>query len=319
MIAEGTAPIVSSSNPIPFRRSDIWYEDGSVILVAEATGFKVYKGVLAANSEVFRDMFDLSVPSTGGSVDGCPIVLLSDDALDVKHLLNALLDREFFRPMENPQPFAVAASLLRLGKKYAIRRVYDEALSCLTHEFPSTLEGWERAESTDYSRLQYYVGLEIDVINVVREINLPSLLPILFYLCAASYDSPTQIFRGVERGDGSVAILSRADQEILLTGRHLMVIEAHDLFWVQLSSLFNCNSAPCGQRKALVHRECFRPPGTLRALCGWSEDWYPGLCDPCRLNGPHAHSVYRKYLWESLPSFFELPEWDTLRAQDHTL
>ena len=74
------------------RHSDLWFDDGNVILIAEGIGFRVYRGVLARQSEVFRDTFEIpqstAVHATGPD---CPIVHLSDDgAEEVTVMLNIL-------------------------------------------------------------------------------------------------------------------------------------------------------------------------------------------------------------------------------------
>jgi hypothetical protein len=71
-------------------RSDIWYDDGSVILQAETTQFRVHWGVLSEHSTFFRDMRGLPQPPDQPSIEGCPIVELYDSFTDVKHLLDAL-------------------------------------------------------------------------------------------------------------------------------------------------------------------------------------------------------------------------------------
>lgn len=59
---------------------DLWFEDGNVVLIAEYTGFRVFKGVLARYSEVFRDMFQIPQPiHPEESFDGCPVVHLAGD------------------------------------------------------------------------------------------------------------------------------------------------------------------------------------------------------------------------------------------------
>ena len=57
------------------RHPDLWYGDGTVILIAESTGFRVYQGLLAKHSEVFRDMFSLPQPVTAvGDTDRKSVV-----------------------------------------------------------------------------------------------------------------------------------------------------------------------------------------------------------------------------------------------------
>ncbi|KAJ7167231.1 hypothetical protein C8R43DRAFT_984555 [Mycena crocata] len=48
--------------PVAHRSTDVWFDDGTVILQAEQTLFRVYRGVLAAQSTIFRDMFSISQP-----------------------------------------------------------------------------------------------------------------------------------------------------------------------------------------------------------------------------------------------------------------
>lgn len=95
--------------PVFEKDTELWYGDGSVVLVCEHSlgasmypsphiGFRVYKGVLSANCEVFRDMFDVCSPSDQDSKDDfedCPVIVLQDTATEMRRFLKALLNREF--------------------------------------------------------------------------------------------------------------------------------------------------------------------------------------------------------------------------------
>lgn len=74
------------------KRSTPWFEDGNVVLEAEMTRFKVYRGILATNSAIFSDMFSIGQPGIGRHAEGCPVVHLSDKADDLKYILEALHD-----------------------------------------------------------------------------------------------------------------------------------------------------------------------------------------------------------------------------------
>jgi hypothetical protein len=74
----------------PITRSDIWYQDGSVVLQAQDTQFRVHWGNLCQHSSFFREMQGLPQPPDLPSVDGCPIIELQDAVLDVEHLLKVL-------------------------------------------------------------------------------------------------------------------------------------------------------------------------------------------------------------------------------------
>ena len=57
------------------RDEEFWYEDGNIILTARRVEFRVFKGILANHSPVFRDMFSLPQPPSNASV---PPVKLED-------------------------------------------------------------------------------------------------------------------------------------------------------------------------------------------------------------------------------------------------
>lgn len=84
-----------TTNPL---RSEIWFEDGNVVLQATGTQFKVHRGILSQSSPVFKAMFLLPQPPSfdGDMIEGCPIVHLSDSA-EVEYALGALFQRKCVR------------------------------------------------------------------------------------------------------------------------------------------------------------------------------------------------------------------------------
>jgi hypothetical protein len=75
----------------PRRSSELWYADGTVILDNGSVQFRVYRGILAANSSVFNDMFSIPQPSGGDDlIEGCEVVQLHDSAVDLGHFLRAI-------------------------------------------------------------------------------------------------------------------------------------------------------------------------------------------------------------------------------------
>ena len=72
--------------------SDIWFEDGNVILVAGGVAFKVHRGQLERHSEIFRDLFSLPQPADRPTYQGFPTVQLYDSPSDITFLLRALYD-----------------------------------------------------------------------------------------------------------------------------------------------------------------------------------------------------------------------------------
>lgn len=95
-----TIPLNTFANGVeisqPTRSSEYWFSDGSIILQAEYTMFRVHLSVLARHSEVFKDIS--SVPQPTGDplqdavIDGCPVIPVSDSARDIEALLSLLYD-----------------------------------------------------------------------------------------------------------------------------------------------------------------------------------------------------------------------------------
>jgi hypothetical protein len=65
---------------------------GDIILQAESTQFRINRDVLAKQSSVFRDMFSVPQPPNEPTIEGCPIVHVSDTAKDWELLLEVLYD-----------------------------------------------------------------------------------------------------------------------------------------------------------------------------------------------------------------------------------
>jgi hypothetical protein len=74
---------------------DLWFEDGTLVLKAGKSLFKIYRGLLSRRSVVFSDMFSFPPPPEGNEMlEGCPVVETYDSAQDMKYFLKAVFDHE---------------------------------------------------------------------------------------------------------------------------------------------------------------------------------------------------------------------------------
>lgn len=80
----------SFSESPELRSPDVWFDDGNIVLSAQNTLFRVFKGILCTNCEIFRDMFAFPQPPDADTYDGVPLVHLSDTAFDMTHFLREL-------------------------------------------------------------------------------------------------------------------------------------------------------------------------------------------------------------------------------------
>ena len=80
------------------RDDEFWMEDGSIVLIAsDHVAFRVYRGLLAAQSPMFGKMFADSTPCDEEMLEGAPVVHLADSAEDLRYFLRALIHKD--RPM----------------------------------------------------------------------------------------------------------------------------------------------------------------------------------------------------------------------------
>ncbi|KAH9941475.1 hypothetical protein B0H21DRAFT_780133 [Amylocystis lapponica] len=229
-MAARTSPAWS---PPVLRSADLWFSDGSVILRAEHTLFRVHMSQLARKSILFRDMFSLPQPSgpllgsDDSVLDGCPVVQLHDSAEDLNNLLQALYDGPNFGKNDRSD-FCVVSGILRLSSKYFVDSLRTKALEHLCDAWPSTLKGWDaREDNARTYEIQHATHRghlypsPIAVINLAREIDAPELLSSAFYdLSRYHY---TQIFEPSEDEPLSAApsanTLTPSDVQRLVLGK----------------------------------------------------------------------------------------------------
>ncbi len=95
------------SSPEP--HGTLWYEDGNIVLATDAYFYRVHKSILAKQSSVFREMFQVSdggdskgdeeskvtIESNSEKYEGVPLVRMVDDKdVDVYNFLLTLYDRK---------------------------------------------------------------------------------------------------------------------------------------------------------------------------------------------------------------------------------
>ncbi|KAI0788375.1 hypothetical protein C8Q74DRAFT_1367104 [Fomes fomentarius] len=85
----------SAENPLTsiHRDSQVWFEGGNIVVVANNTAFRFHKSVLSRYSDVFRDLFCVPQPAVAGQeelMDGCTVVHVSDTSHDFRVLVLAM-------------------------------------------------------------------------------------------------------------------------------------------------------------------------------------------------------------------------------------
>ncbi|KAJ7638481.1 hypothetical protein FB45DRAFT_903008 [Roridomyces roridus] len=306
-------PSRPSAARITKRSPDVWFDDGTIILEAQGTQFKVFKGILAANSTIFNDM--LVVGSNDTSDDGCPVVNVYDDPLDLKHFLQAIHRVGYYDPAETTD-FLLIAAILRLSTKYNVDSLRRRSLNHIASLYPTTLQEWEIRKDT---AMEVFNARPFAVLLLAKETRHHALLPASFYLCADSIEI-NDILDGVSSIDGKHLELDWPDKRSCIRGRqNLLLALRSEVFAFLTGSLTipNCVSPQrCDSSKlrwlqsleASLGNGC---PGIFSIKFPWAS-FRKAVCDNC-YNVSFTNSNHqRQLIWDKLPSYFDLPPWEEL-------
>lgn len=89
-LGESTFEMIDSSARPWVRDDELYFEDGNIVVAAESTIFRLHRGILSFQSDIFRDLFAIPQPAQVDTVDGCPLVCLQESAYEMKWLFLAI-------------------------------------------------------------------------------------------------------------------------------------------------------------------------------------------------------------------------------------
>ncbi|KZP26080.1 hypothetical protein FIBSPDRAFT_1041132 [Athelia psychrophila] len=310
-------------------RSKPWFEDGNIVLETERVQFKVYKGILAANSAIFRDMFAIAQAQEGELVEGCPVVHLADKPKDLGHVLEVLYgsrkwheDNAFDE--RTAMPIAVLEAFLRLGRKYEIDHIRKQAVQRLAVAFPSDLNKYRDIFASHPPRpIQHSVQDYLALVNVLRANDLLVHLPTLLFLLilADHYDHVPIITPAPETQQ---SMLSCTDIQLCHKAHiKLMHLHATVVFsWVQPWEARHARSTDaCSMQHARLHQAWFRSAGRdfngpmISTFGAWKDGWDNGFCEECSTHARQKFAEGQEQVFEMLPAMFNLPGWAELRGK----
>ncbi|KAH9932342.1 uncharacterized protein B0H18DRAFT_952447 [Fomitopsis serialis] len=187
------------------RDEDFWYEDGSIIVVAQTVGFRIYRGLLAKHCGIFRELSTVPPsqwqPPAGQLVCGCPVVQLTDTPVALRELLSALMYAKRYVP-ENDLELDALSYRIRLAHKYGAEDLLKESTQQLQALYPTSFMEWEKIRRPHSSRA-------ITAVNLAHLTSTPSILPTALYACCQLPDDT--LLEGAVHSDGTADTLSRSD------------------------------------------------------------------------------------------------------------
>ncbi|EPT05798.1 hypothetical protein FOMPIDRAFT_1039557 [Fomitopsis schrenkii] len=298
-----------------------WYDDGNVILISnDNVGFRLYRGLLADRSTVFRDMFSLPQPPEAQSISGCPVVNLSDSSVVLKELLAELFHGKRYA-IEGDIELDCLAYRIRVAHKYGFSEILKDSLEELKRLYPSTLADWEKIPHHDSARA-------ITAVKLARLTNTLSILPSAVYSCCQIDEAV--LLKGAAHPDGTVDVLSRNDLVMCMKARtqftRLRIVYAMEVFRPYVLKCPACPNLICkGELNTMlvdVLAEHTRVEDKDAGLLGrWGDvvDAYVQktkgprkICEQCLTRVRKTISDLRKDEWEKLPVRMGLGHWARL-------
>ncbi|EDR12104.1 uncharacterized protein LACBIDRAFT_311092 [Laccaria bicolor S238N-H82] len=295
----------------PTLVSDLWYDDGNIVLQAESSLFRVSLGVLAARSPVFDDIRKLPRSQDQEMYDDCPLIVLPDKAEDLANFLRAVYNSGFFQPPPSKTDFDTLAGILRLSTKYEIPYLRQRALLHLDTIICNTLQDHDTRENK--RTIPPRNSLAFLIADLAHEMDLPWLLPPVLYFCTEDIVRD-YMYKGERKS-------MNKSQQVACIKALMPLIKWHQrevLSFLYLTNVDGCKSfAQCNEGRLKLSRACSASEVnfSLISFSGLFEEVVRRVvCTTCCIASRDAHLAGREALWEALPGLFDLPSWETLRT-----
>ena len=226
--------------------------------------------------------------------------------------------------------FAVLASLIRMGHKYSIPKIMNDALSRLKKYYPIALSAWDEGGTRD----GYVIAGPTDAFEVVRLARLtetPSLLPSAFFACCENMCTLSIKDDRIPPGpEGQLLLhgLSVQDSRRLIKGPEnlaLWVVERILTLIAKYSNLpsdYRSSHRSCAEKVTVIFNvraldgsffKNTRYHAALQPLVEWffanptDPTGRPGLqCESCLKFLKRTDEKSRAEVWSHLPETFDL-------------
>ncbi|KAJ7146479.1 hypothetical protein C8R44DRAFT_656805 [Mycena epipterygia] len=298
------------------RSRDFWFDDGTVVLYVENTLYRVYRGLLASRSTVFRDTFAVPQSATkeNAQIEGCLVVRLHDQARDFTRFLIAL---HHFGPYPKcpVTGYGELSSILRLSDKYNVPILRDTMISILADLYPTSLEQWINRK-TLWGYTAHTASDHIRVLNIAVKLNIRPILPAVMYGICTSFDLE-DIVSGISLSSSSSNRLNIVNREYrkrcILAVPKIMVAQRNAWGYLRDDLDGYCERyRECDtERIRWLGKELDNNYDVLDTLPDDYWDYFD-VCSPCLAAAMKAYDDARQNLWNDLPSIFDLGTWEEL-------
>ncbi|KAI0046419.1 hypothetical protein FA95DRAFT_1606922 [Auriscalpium vulgare] len=302
------------------RHTNLWYDDGNIVLSTGNMLFRVHRSILSRHSPVLADITSAYSPGRAASssedadIDGCPIVHLMEDSEDITHMLHGIYDYRHYADRKQ-LPFAVVSAWYRMGDEYEVTYLRDAALARLAACYPTTLAAYDKMQLDDPDRpdrpIAWSPSQDYDVALFAQNQALHPLLRTALYECCAG--PPGNLVIAVGPG----ASLDAGILQRLFVGRGELARQRAQQalsFLEEPRQTCRKSSACRAATKQMVYT-AYRVGmlgDSARAL-DCQDDFIgaaatEGICEQCRALLQSKHREGRERVWENLYATFGIPE-----------
>ncbi|RPD58525.1 hypothetical protein L226DRAFT_148024 [Lentinus tigrinus ALCF2SS1-7] len=328
---EGAAPDGLSAVAPLKKDEEFWFEDGNITLVVGDIEFRIYRGLLIEQSEVFRDMFSLAQPSSQPHESPePPVVHLYDPPDSFRHLLRAFMSGKGTTVSDTGNPsFEAIWARIHLGNKYHMTKVQEQAVAFLKAHFTTDLKRWDKLDAwvPDGWEHEQVIG----VVNLARFIDEPTILPTALLGCVALGGD---LVRGFGRADGGQETLSTDDVALCIVAASRIIVE-NNMACIEILAVIGPLCEADGYQRIYVRH--WRSGGETSArLLKVKEELVTQIANPLvkmsTLLAPNEvnhcycchHEVeswdaeHRRRMWDCLPELLDIkvPGWNAADDND---
>ncbi|KAI0066329.1 hypothetical protein BV25DRAFT_1913082 [Artomyces pyxidatus] len=304
--------------PEPLNHDEtLWYPDGNIVLTAGETAFKVHRSILTKESKELEDIL-----SAGSErlEEGCPVYAFEDDSdKDLGYMLEFLygLNRNYSQVKR--LPFDIVSALCRLGAKYKMQRVRDEAVSRLRACYPDTLAGYNKMpfKGEKERPIEWTDGQDYAVVKLAlqEDDELRSVLPLALYECCR--DPPKFIVENMDELSDEHNVWMAIWRRLFIGRVKLAESRAEDTFcFIGADVSEKCaTSKSCAAALKGMVESIYKTPGVINNNPNSLELVYDLIddktrrkaCRDCLLFWKALHLDGRAKAWGKLVDIFQLP------------
>jgi hypothetical protein len=256
-------------------------------------------------------MFACPQPEDGPTIDGCPIVNLPESSKDVHNLVKLLYDPIKTYIQDKPVSASLLKTMLHFGRKYEMKTLRREAVSCLLSEFPSDLDEW--TDETPFAVDIYQSPTSLfKLLSLAHEHCITSILPALYLRICLLHDLE-DITKGFQHVSEDPLMANKLFINCL-SGRESLhrSVSSLTLAWLRDENKECKIPKQCWKEKTKLITSLWNTgvdDSLEYAMASWKRhEIFEGLCSSCLEAGRVAYSHARIINWDELKTIFGLDD-----------